>query len=89
MKLSTLAALAVGLSIGVVGLASNPDYALDVSDNGRYFVSKSTSEPFFWQADTIWTLFHRYNLTEVEIYLDDRAKKGYTMLLTVALVMFG
>ncbi|CAG8959600.1 hypothetical protein HYFRA_00001502 [Hymenoscyphus fraxineus] len=64
------------------------EYPIQASPNGRHFVT-STGEPFFWQADTAWVMFHRLTLSEVESYLEDRAAKGFNMLLAVAVNQFG
>lgn len=58
-----------------------PEYAIQISRNGRFFQDVS-GKPFFWQADTAWMLTHRLNITEVETYLADRAEKGYNIVLT-------
>jgi hypothetical protein len=38
------------------------------------------SEPFFWLGDTAWELFHRLNREEADRYLEDRARKGFTVI---------
>lgn len=55
-----------------------------VSDNGRY-LQYSDGTPFFYLGDTAWELFHRLNREEADLYLEDRAKKGYTVIQAVAL----
>ena len=67
------------------------NYGLHASPDGHYFVRANdpTNKPFFWQADTAWLLFHRLNLTEAETYLDDRASKGFTMLLVTGVSQTG
>lgn len=57
---------------------------LRVSPNGRYLVTAS-GEPFFYLGDTAWELFHRLNRDEAELYLSDRAKKGFTVIQAVVL----
>lgn len=69
-------------------ISHNDSYPLHVSDDGRHFVT-SDGEPFFWQADTAWALFHRLTIPEATKYLDDRAAKGFNVVLSVALIMFG
>lgn len=64
------------------------NYPLKVSKTGRSFVTVK-NDPFFWQADTAWVLFHRLNISEAELYLEDRAAKGFNMILVVALNQFG
>lgn len=57
---------------------------LRVSDNQRYLV-KADGTPFFYLGDTAWELFHRLNREEADIYLKDRAEKGFTVIQAVAL----
>jgi hypothetical protein len=65
-----------------------PTYAatprLKVSDNRRFLVHEDGS-PFFYLGDTAWELFHRLNREEATRYLENRAKKGYTVIQAVAL----
>lgn len=63
-----------------------PGYALRARDR---FFELQNGDPFFWQADTSWLLFHRLNLSEVETYLDDRASKGFNIVLVVAVTQEG
>ena len=57
---------------------------LNVSDDGRRLVTLD-GEPFFWLGDTAWELFHRLDRTEAEHYLQDRARKGFTVIQSVVL----
>jgi Protein of unknown function (DUF4038)/Putative collagen-binding domain of a collagenase len=52
---------------------------LKVSPNGRYFVDQD-GKPFFYLGDTAWLLFQRLDHQEVEEYLTDRARKGFTVI---------
>ncbi|HQF15253.1 MAG TPA: glycoside hydrolase family 140 protein [Thermogutta sp.] len=77
------------LVLGAVlqGLVSNSDAApplLKVSPNGRYLVTDK-GEPFFYLGDTAWELFHRCTREEAELYLKDRASKGFTVIQAVVL----
>lgn len=65
-----------------------PEYALEITENGR-FLQESSGEPFFWQADTAWLLTHRLTKNETEMYLADRAAKGYNVVLNVAFTQIG
>lgn len=65
-----------------------PGYAIRASSKGRFWETQD-GEPFFWQADTAWLLFHRLNLSQIETYLDDRASKGFNMVLVVAVTQEG
>jgi hypothetical protein len=57
---------------------------LVVSPNKR-FLQHTDGTPFFWQGDTAWELFHRLDRPDAELYLTDRAAKGYTVVQAVAL----
>jgi len=57
---------------------------LRVSQNGRY-LEYTDGTPFFWLGDTAWELFHRLNREEADFYLEDRAKKGFTVIQAVAI----
>jgi hypothetical protein len=56
---------------------------LRVSENGRYFV-REDGTPFFWLADTAWSLFVNLDRAEAERYLDARAEQGFTVIQAVA-----
>ncbi|MEQ1769877.1 MAG: glycoside hydrolase family 140 protein [Devosia sp.] len=51
---------------------------LGVSDNGRSLTANGA--PWLYVADTAWTLFKRLNRDEVEIYLTNRAAKGFSVI---------
>jgi hypothetical protein len=55
-----------------------------VSANGRYLVDDE-GDPFFYLADTAWTLFYRPTRGEVDLYLRDRWDKGFTVVMPVVL----
>jgi len=57
---------------------------LRVSDDGRHLVTAS-GRPFFWLGDTAWELFHRCTIEEAELYLENRRRKGFTVIQAVAL----
>lgn len=57
---------------------------LRVSDNHRFLVDVS-GKPFFYLADTAWELFHRLNREEALLYLDTRARQGFTAIQAVAI----
>lgn len=60
---------------------------LKVSPNHRY-LTYNDGRPFFYLGDTAWELFHRLNREEVDLYLDDRAAKRFTVIQAVALAEF-
>ncbi len=57
---------------------------LKVSENRRFLIYEDGT-PFFYLGDTAWELFHRLNREEADRYLEDRAKKGFTVIQAVAL----
>ncbi len=57
---------------------------LSVSSNKR-FLQTADGKSFFWLGDTAWELFHRLNREEAELYLKNRAEKGFTVIQAVAL----
>jgi len=63
---------------------ASPLPRLKVSDNRRFLVT-SDGQPFFWLGDTAWELFHRLNRAEAVRYLDDRDRKGFSVIQAVAL----
>lgn len=64
--------------------AAMAQQALKVSDNKRFLVTEN-GKPFFYLGDTAWELFHRLNREEADIYLQNRAEKGFTVIQAVVL----
>src|SRR6188474_2788878 len=60
---------------------------LRVSANNR-FLETSDGKPFFWLGDTAWELFHRLNREEAELYLKNRAEKGFNVIQACVLADF-
>lgn len=52
---------------------------LGVSRNGRYLV-RDNGVPFFYLADTAWTLFKRLDHDEADRYFTNRVAKGFTVI---------
>ena len=57
---------------------------LKISQNQRYLV-KDDGTPFFYLGDTAWELFHRLNREDADLYLTNRAEKGFTVIQAVVL----
>lgn len=57
---------------------------LRISDNKR-FLEFEDGTPFFWLGDTAWELFHRLSKDDVELYLENRRAKGFTVIQAVIL----
>jgi hypothetical protein len=59
-------------------------HPLRVSADGRHLL-QADGRPFFYLADTAWSLFHRLSREEADHYLRNRAAKGFTVIQAVAL----
>ncbi|MGZ8901480.1 MAG: apiosidase-like domain-containing protein, partial [Limisphaerales bacterium] len=75
-------ALLICVSAVIVSAVAAPK--LRVSENKRFLVT-ANGKPFFYLGDTAWELFHRLNREQADKYLEDRAKKGFTVIQAVAL----
>jgi hypothetical protein len=60
---------------------------LKASSDGRFLVDGG-GRFFFYLGDTAWELFHRLKREEAEVYLRDRAAKGFTVIQAVILAEF-
>lgn len=61
---------------------------LVVSANRR-FLTYDDGSPFFYLGDTAWELFHRTTREEADLYLRNRASKGFTAIQAVVLAEIG
>lgn len=59
--------------------------AISAPESGRYLYRTTSGEPFFWQADTAWELFHRLNRSDIDFYLKERASKGFNVVQAVVI----
>ena len=57
---------------------------LKVSENHRFLVYDNGT-PFFYLGDTAWELFQRLNREDAARYLENRARKGFTVIQAVVL----
>jgi hypothetical protein len=58
--------------------------ALQPSRCGRHLVRyQDSTSPFFLLNDTAWELFHRLDEVEAEMYLKNRADKGFNSIMVV------
>lgn len=55
---------------------------LSVKENCPYFFNGD--KLFFWLGDTAWLMFHNLTVEEIEIYLRNRAEKGFNVIQVVA-----
>lgn len=84
MKRVAFAAALAALFLVPIGAGAHELPRLTVSQNGHY-LQLEDGRPFFFQGDTAWELFHRLDREEVDLYLQDRAAKGYNVIQAVAL----
>ncbi len=56
------------------------DGPLCVSENKKYLRAGET--PFFWMGDTAWLLIQRSSREDADLYLKNRADKGYNVIQT-------
>lgn len=61
---------------------------LSVSANRRRLV-KADGSPFFYLADTAWSLFHSLTREETDFFLQTRAAQGFTAIQAVAVFEHG
>jgi len=57
---------------------------LRVSKNKRYLETE-TGKPFLWIGDTAWELFHKLNREDAQMYLKNRAEKGFSVIQAVVI----
>ncbi len=57
---------------------------LRVSENKRYLETE-TGKPFLWIGDTAWELFHKLNREDAQMYLKNRAEKGFSVIQAVVI----
>ncbi|MFL5739409.1 MAG: glycoside hydrolase family 140 protein [Flavisolibacter sp.] len=57
---------------------------LKISSNHRFFTDQN-GNPFFWLGDTGWLLFSKLTREEAEKYLEDRRRKGFTVIQVMVL----
>ena len=65
-----------------------PVQPLRVSLDRRHLVD-AKGAPFLYLGDTAWQLFHRLTREGAQRYLEDRARKGFTVVQAVALGLEG
>lgn len=86
MKQKILATLLLILICPLGLLAQSPwqqHGKLEVSKNG-HTIQHSDGTPFLWIGDTGWGLFQQLTREEVDQYLDNRQKLGFTVIQSVA-----
>ena len=81
MVIMLLADIAFFIS-GAAAVEGNELSTLHVSENGRFIV-REDGTPFFYLGDTAWGLFEELGREEVDLYLQDRASKRFTVIQAV------
>lgn len=67
-------------------IAASFAVALAPSTDGRFVVRHNApNESFFYLGDTAWELFHRLSYEEAEVFLRNRAEKGFNVVMAVVL----
>jgi hypothetical protein len=84
MRTSALSLIAILAATLLQPAAAGELPKLQVSPNHRFLVT-ADGKPFFYLGDTAWELFHRLKREEATQYLENRARKGYTVIQAVAL----
>lgn len=74
----------VVLLIAACSLLHAQAQRLKISDDQRHIVY-ADGAPFFYLGDTAWELFHRTTQEEADLYLENRAAKGFTVIQAVVL----
>ena len=53
--------------------------AIRINENGRYFID-GNGDPFFWQGDTEWELFHLFSAEDAGALLQERRNQGFNVV---------
>ncbi len=56
---------------------------LRISENG-HTIEHEDGQPFLWLGDTGWAMFQQLSRQEIDVYLDHRKEKGFTLIQAVA-----
>jgi len=70
--------------LSTLACSAAPLPRLKVSQDHHFLVTDS-GRPFFWLGDTAWELFHRLNREDADRYLQNRSRKGFTLIQAVVL----
>jgi len=82
MRVFAIAALTASALLAQPAARKLPEIKVDP---GNRFLVTADGKPFFYLGDTAWELFHRLNREEATRYLENRARKGFTVIQAVAL----
>jgi len=84
----SLHCLTVIIATSVLATTTNQLHAAEfagpikVGPDHRHFLD-AKGNPFFWLADTAWSMVVKLTPTQADTYFDNRAKKGFTVVQTV------
>ena len=67
---------------------TKPLYPARVSENHRFLLDQF-GKPFFYMGDTAWELFHRLDRQEADVYLKERARQRFNVIMAVVLAEHG
>ena len=70
------------MSMNTVNHHGETQMMLSVKPGSRYLWRGD--EIFFWMGDTAWLMFHQLTREEIDLYLQNRAQKGFNVIQTVA-----
>lgn len=73
-----------GILVAMLLCAVAPAQMLKVAPGGRH-LQYADGRPFLYLGDTAWELFHRLRREEADLYLRNRAAKGFTVIQAVVL----
>jgi hypothetical protein len=79
-----LSILIVSFTSMVVCAQAQKDLRIKISPDHRFFTD-GNGNPFFWLGDTGWLLFSKLTREEAEQYLEDRRKKGFSVIQVMVL----
>jgi len=74
-------AAALIASFSITASADDLTKPLRVSENA-HVLAQADGKPFFWLSDAAYELAQRLDRDETDRYLQDRARKGFTVMLT-------
>lgn len=78
----------VAVSLWTMNAVSAQDLPLLQISKDQHYLVTGNETPFFWLGGTAWEMIHRLEKEEIDTYLTDRAKKGFTVIQTVILAEF-
>jgi hypothetical protein len=56
-------------------------YPLKKTADAAGFLTDTNGKPFFWLGDAAWSLIAQLSREEADFYLDDRSRKGFTVVM--------